>query len=212
MHIQSEKTCSICQRAKPTPEFKKDARRSYGASSWCLDCARIKGRQRYYRDVEKTRTKSRDHYLKHREERAARERGRRMQMRVEILSHYGNECACCGENRQEFLCVDHVNGDGSKHRKEVSNGTSGTAFYWWIRRNNFPEGLRLLCFNCNNVLVHHGICPHGPKEVARTRKAVEMLSAASAEQLAEGIYTNKEFGWASEALFLYASVLEGKTT
>lgn len=48
-----------------------------------------------------------------------------------ILNHYGGvppKCACCGENHVEFLSVDHINGGGNKHRKEIGM-PSGSAFY-----------------------------------------------------------------------------------
>lgn len=31
----------------------------------------------------------------------------------------------------------------------------------WLIHNRFPEGFRVLCFNCNNSLGMHGYCPHG---------------------------------------------------
>src|SRR5690606_39680958 len=39
--------------------------------------------------------------------------------RFEAIMHYGGKCACCGESTYEFLCLDHSNGGGNQHRKEV---------------------------------------------------------------------------------------------
>ena len=30
----------------------------------------------------------------------------------------------------------------------------------WITRNNFPEGFRVLCHNCNSAIAVYGKCPH----------------------------------------------------
>src|SRR3990170_1408240 len=27
--------------------------------------------------------------------------------KIEVIEHYGGKCSCCGENRIEFLCLDH---------------------------------------------------------------------------------------------------------
>src|SRR5579859_8227770 len=37
-----------------------------------------------------------------------------------VLDHYGWACACCGETVVAFLCIDHVNGGGNKHREELT--------------------------------------------------------------------------------------------
>lgn len=75
-----------------------------------------------------------------------------------IISHYSkedNKCACCKERHLEFLSIDHIKGGGTKHRKEIGAGN----FYIWIIRNNFPDGFRVLCFNCNWAM-RLGKCPH----------------------------------------------------
>lgn len=81
-----------------------------------------------------------------------------------VLKHYspepeGPKCACkgCGENRVEFLVIDHVNGGGNLHRRVTGNGASA---YRWILKNGFPPGFRVLCWNCNNSLGAFGYCPH----------------------------------------------------
>lgn len=42
--------------------------------------------------------------------------------RLAALTYYSNgtlKCACCGDGHIEFLTIDHINGDGNKHRKEI---------------------------------------------------------------------------------------------
>lgn len=78
-------------------------------------------------------------------------------LRLEVLEHYGRVCACCGESALEFMSIDHVNGGGSKHRKELG---LGSRIERWLKHNNFPTGFRILCHNCNQALGHYGYCPH----------------------------------------------------
>jgi hypothetical protein len=76
-----------------------------------------------------------------------------------IYDHYGRECACCGEIEMLFLSIDHINGDGAIHRKEI--GKSPDALYRWIVKNNFPDTFEILCRNCNwGRHANHGTCPH----------------------------------------------------
>lgn len=80
--------------------------------------------------------------------------------RMICIEHYSenkNCCKCCGENKIEFLSIDHINGGGTKHRKEIGGGQ---LMYQWLIKNNFPKGFRILCFNCNQSLGIYGYCPH----------------------------------------------------
>lgn len=79
-------------------------------------------------------------------------------LREEVITHYGVVCACCDENKIGFLTIDHTNGGGNKHRKELK--ASGTNLYRWLKDQNYPEGFRVLCFNCNCAIGIYGKCPH----------------------------------------------------
>lgn len=85
-------------------------------------------------------------------------RKRSKQIRIDVINHYGGKCACCSESILEFLSIDHIDGGGKKHRKEIGGG--GNTFYRWLIRNNFPEGFRVLCNNCNMSIGFYGYCPH----------------------------------------------------
>ncbi len=80
--------------------------------------------------------------------------------RVKILEFYTHgtfKCSCCDVVGIEFLCIDHVNNDGNKQRKELRNLHS---FYRWILKNNYPDSLQVLCHNCNMAKQIYGTCPH----------------------------------------------------
>jgi hypothetical protein len=81
-------------------------------------------------------------------------------VREEVLDHYGAKCACCGETNKGFLTIDHINNDGYKHRKAIFKRQTGT-LYSWIKGQEFPADLQILCYNCNcGRAKHEGICPH----------------------------------------------------
>jgi len=81
---------------------------------------------------------------------------RRHRLRLEAIKHYGNKCACCGETQIDFLCIDHINGDGSAHRKIMTTRSIGE----WLYSNNYPKGFQVLCHNCNIGKGINGKCPH----------------------------------------------------
>jgi len=110
--------------------------------------------------------KSKEYYYQNRERILAQNKKSAQKLRLEVLLHYGGDppkCSCCDEPHVEFLSIDHINGDGTKHRREIGVGGGGS-FYYWLKRNNYPEGFRVLCHNCNASFGLYGHCPH-EKEV-----------------------------------------------
>lgn len=71
--------------------------------------------------------------------------------RNRVLRHYsGGEVHCrhCGIRDPDVLTIDHMNGNGRRHREQVNTYQSSTAFYRWLIRNDFPVGFQVLCANC----------------------------------------------------------------
>lgn len=84
----------------------------------------------------------------------------RKHVRLLALQAYSSEvpsCSCCRENTLQFLAIDHVNGGGNKHRKEIKGAAN---IYSWLKRKNYPEGFQVLCHNCNLAKGYYGKCPH----------------------------------------------------
>jgi hypothetical protein len=83
-----------------------------------------------------------------------------------VLQHYCSgllKCACCGEKEIDFLSIDHIN--GGRFGREIGIGSKdkklrGRNLYYWLEKDNFPVGFRVLCFNCNHAYGHYGKCPH----------------------------------------------------
>jgi hypothetical protein len=103
-----------------------------------------------------------------------------IRLKKEILTHYSLEkvpkCACCGEMNIEFLSIDHIYGGGKKHYEEI--GGLGS-LYGWLKRNNYPEGFRVLCMNCNFSLGHFGYCPHQEIKKEGTEQSVLNINLTS---------------------------------
>lgn len=74
------------------------------------------------------------------------------ELRREVFEHYGNKCECCGETNDGFLTIDHI--DGNIEREKC-----GTSLYSRLRREGYPDNVRILCWNCNCGR-RNGICPH----------------------------------------------------
>lgn len=84
---------------------------------------------------------------------------RNQERKQKVMDHYGGCCSCCGEKILDFLAIDHINNDGASHRKKEKLST-GWHTYYWIIKNNYPEGFQVLCHNCNWAKHLHGVCPY----------------------------------------------------
>ena len=86
-------------------------------------------------------------------------------LRDEAIVQYGGACACrsggsCGESWKPYLQLDHINGGGTQHRKELRGSKK---FYAWLKRNNYPKILQLLCANCHQAKSRGQPCQHHPE-------------------------------------------------
>ena len=152
MNIQSppsEKKCCKCKKDKPLSDFFKSRCERDGYQKQCKTCQREN--QRVCRA--KRKASGRLNY--------SQEEHRRR--KYEVMSHYSGgdpACACCGESTLEFLSIDHINGGGSEHRKELRQPGKRITMYRWLKRHGYPPGYRVLCHNCNQSLGTWGYCPH----------------------------------------------------
>lgn len=91
-----------------------------------------------------------------------------------FAAYGGYRCACCGETNRDFLTIDHANGGGGEHRRVVP----AAAMMAWLKRNGFPPGFQILCFNCNcgrGKRNMRGVCPHQ----AETERLLEAVSGVA---------------------------------
>jgi len=108
---------------------------------------------------------SRQHYLENKERILPTKKLYRDRIKIEVFSTYcpGEiKCACCQIKYLPFLTIDHINRDGADHRKQQGNGFGGYKFYLWLKRNDYPTGFRVLCFNCQkDSFYNEGVCRCG---------------------------------------------------
>lgn len=109
-------------------------------------------------------------YLKNKEKRLAASRHWRMRnkeqarkygieygrkLKVECLTHYGNGFLCCtrcGFSDIRALSIDHINGKGAEHRRNLAKeGKTGKTLYKWLKDRNYPKGYQTLCMNCQYI-------------------------------------------------------------
>lgn len=81
----------------------------------------------------------------------------RERLRKEAVEAYGGKCVCCGESEYKFLELDHVNNDGNIHRQ---SGLLSVGLYKWLKDNDYPPSLQILCGNCHRAKTSFGTCPH----------------------------------------------------
>lgn len=109
-------------------------------------------------------------------------------IKTSIFEKYGGViCKCCGETTIEFLSLDHIAGDGAKHRREIGGGANT---YRWIIKNNFPPGFQVLCMNCNFAKGKSKYCPHGnlPEAMPPVDKLIPPLAPAPYRYLPDGTF------------------------
>jgi transcription elongation factor Elf1 len=161
----SRTECPKCGRkTDPVTDYRLDRGRARAA---CKVCDRQQGSKSYRKHREKRISEAVERKRLDPAAASRDSRNYRQRLRQEVLTAYAVDgaisCKCCGENEEKFLAIDHVNDDGSAHRKTLKNGASGNVFYKWLRDNGWPPGFQILCHNCNFAKSAHGVCPHQAK-------------------------------------------------
>lgn len=149
--------CTRCNLYLPIEQFGVDNKRYDKLCTWCKTCKNAAADAHHKAHPEQMRERHRKYMRANAERINAQQRVRNRQRRVEVLAYYGGKCDCCGEWRFEFLSIDHINGGGTQHRKELGGGDR---MMRWLIRNGYPTEYRVLCHNCNQAFGYYGTCPH----------------------------------------------------
>lgn len=143
--------CSNCKVLNPSCGF-------YNNQHYCKDCAKeyrhvwyMTLPNRQAKRIYYGRTEDKPGQYKRRAEKA-------WTIRLEMIVAYGNKCSCCGEQRPQFLTLEHLLGGGNSHRDRLSRAS---ATWRELKSQGWPqEGFTLLCWNCQMSKTHFGVCVH----------------------------------------------------
>ena len=147
--------CVVCDRPS------RLANRRYLRTCGSDECREVAIRRRSKRAAEVNSEKFRKYGTQ-----AERALSHRRRLKLDVLRHYSFgdlKCACCGDGNIEFLTIDHIDGGGAKHRRELGKGNishGAGSFYSWLANSGYPDGYRVLCQNCNFSMGVFGYCPH----------------------------------------------------
>lgn len=166
------KQCKKCGIDKQPNAFYSDKQKTDGKTSYCKSCinevqAKSRDNPQYiyrFNEYQKEWQRSYRKTAKHKEWRARAleiQSKKAKELKQKIVLHYGGSCACCGISEICFLSIDHINNDGYKEKGTRKNRVSGYLLYKKIIKENYPDTLQILCFNCNLAKQHNrGVCPH----------------------------------------------------
>lgn len=149
--VQTRK-CHICNRRKSIYDYApKRLSTTFERNKTCISCCR-RGSIKYAINWKSKKDKYREQHVRW-----------QSALKAEVFGHYGGRCVCCGESDMRFLSLDHVRGDGRRHRDSISiakSGAGSVTVWYWAKKNNFPSTLQVLCYNCNFAKRTKILCPH----------------------------------------------------
>ena len=152
--LDESKRCNKCGISKPLEFFSNNKRDRDGKHNWCKDCASKKNREWYLRNPDYNRSpyakqQRAEWYQKNKKEVHIKRRKQYAQRKINALAHYAGgtypHCIICGIDDIDVLCLDHINGGGTKERA-MTNRKDIHRLLW---SKSYPEGYQTLCANCN---------------------------------------------------------------
>ena len=144
-----KKKCSKCGEDKSVSKFFIDKQKSDELTSSCKKCITKNSKQYYLNNKEHYLAYSKKHHEKTKHLKRERTRIKRRRLFKEIFNLLGNKCECCNFTNIWALQIDHIAGDGYKHRKVLK----GMAYYADILKSikKNENKYRILCANCNFI-------------------------------------------------------------
>jgi hypothetical protein len=145
LDVPTSKICPKCGQSKPQPEFGKSA-------CYCMECERIRGMDKYFRNKERYRINARN-WRNNNKEKAnaiARKYGKRLRAKCKALKDkitMANPCFHCKEHR--IACLDFHHLDPTVKERPVAKCSSEKDLL------NEASKCIVLCSNCHR-LFHNG--------------------------------------------------------
>lgn len=163
------KKCYLCKEELPLESFGRNCSKPDGCATECKKCKSKQDKEYRERNKDKVKAHKHEYYLENRddiiekvclyakENRIAHNlRGKKAKEKCKlgVFSAYCDDvvkCKNCTEDDIGILTIDHIDGNGADHRREIqgkNNGGGGSNFYRWLKKNNYPTGFQVLCFSC----------------------------------------------------------------
>jgi len=163
------KKCYRCSQDLPFDMFGKNKSKPNGHSTECKKCKSAMDKVYQDQHKEEIKDKKQQYYLgkkyeiikkvneyidKNRHKHNLWHTVSKNRLKAEVMTNYsgGNlKCKNCPEVDLGILTIDHIEGNGADHRRELFGDNrkgGGYKFWQWLKRNNYPEGFQVLCFNC----------------------------------------------------------------
>jgi hypothetical protein len=173
------KICCVCKYSLSFAMFGNNRSEEDGLSLVCRECKRKLNKKYQQDNKDKIIAKKHEYYLRNKDQIIektsnysknnktkcnAYSKATRVRLKTEVFSHYcGGDIKCngCDERELELLTIDHINGGGNKHRK-LTGMKTGKHCYGWLKRNHYPNGFQVLCWNCQFKKKKLEISPNNP--------------------------------------------------
>ena len=182
------KRCYRCEKDRPLEDFGKNCSKSDGRADECKECKSELGKEYQKKNRDKIKVRKHEYYLGNRDkiiqkscnwakenriEHNVRGKKAKEKLKLETFTEYcddGVRCKSCGKSDIEILTVDHIDGNGAEHRREIGlAGMGGYNFYRWLKKNNYPDGFQILCFNCNFRKRNEQLKPKNPTHLQQVK-------------------------------------------
>jgi hypothetical protein len=125
---------------KQNPEWFKNNQKNHHNNYLKNRTKRLEDSTNYYNTV----VKKNPEMIKRRSETARKWDKENRRIVIDHYSYGENCCMICRESDIDVLTIDHINGGGNQHRKILTHRIEKQ-----LIKDNFPEGYRILCMNCN---------------------------------------------------------------
>ena len=192
----SMKKCDTCKLERSFDCFHRNRRNKDGFHTTCKECKKIVDKRYQENNKDKIKIRRHDYYLGNKDtiikkvrkyidenpdRRCIWSRQVRLRLKREVFAHYCGtidiKCALCPETDINLLSIDHINGDGAKHRREMMDRSfGGNRLYRWLRKQGYPDGFQVLCMSCQYKKRMQEMKPANPtqKQLEKAAKAQEL--------------------------------------
>ena len=162
------KTCTKCKKEFPATSeyFHRHSGRKDGLNEICKECSSELYKMYRMTHVLELKLKAAEYHLNNQDRLNKQMRSKSEQIKAEVIAYYGGKCAICGVTHLAFLNIDHISNNGNKHRCVMGRGNR---IYRLLKKNGFPPGYQVLCWN-HNWLKHLNTIGMNHKESGKAKR------------------------------------------